>query len=694
MFHLSRFGRRGWISRGSAGLNRPVGKRSVKTRAKSASSALKFERLEDRQLLANVVGTNGNDAFSLTYSLTAGTVAITIATNGGAETNLGTFPINEPVTVNGQAGVDSVKVSLRNGSFLTDVSSSGILINGFSLTLSNTENLLLQGGTGSDTYRFDADSPLGLITLDEVAGGTDTLDFSPTTSHGISLNLSVPTLQQVVNPNLRLILGSASTFENAVGGARSDTIIGNALPNILIGNRGNDTLTGNGSDDQLEGGAGLDSLLGGPGNDLYVFATAPTSERDTLTEFANAGNDTLHFGGVATSVSLNLGSTALQSVHANRTLVLNSATAFENAIGGSGNDVLTGNSVGNALLGLAGHDILTGGAGSDLLTGGLGNDIYVFGTATASETDSLTELPGGGIDLLTFDSLTTPVKLNLGSAANQTVHVNRVLSLNSSVNFENATGGSAGDFLTGNSVANTLRGSSGHDTLTGRAGNDSLIGGSGNDYYVFAAAPTPEADTVTENENGGNDTIDFGQLATDVTFGLYLSGIQNVHVNRTLSLNAGNTVENAFGGSGHDSLIGNPLDNIISGNAGNDVVYGGGGNDQLLGGAGRDFLIGGTGADILNGGSGDDILIGGQITPVINLDSIRTKWISGNAYGNRVFALRTQGSNAETLRRMVNVGDDGAIDKLTGGDDLDWFFARPGIDVLTGRLLPEFIDFI
>ncbi len=693
MFHLSRFGRRGWFSQGSEGLNRPVGKGSVKTRAKSARSALQFERLEDRQLLANVVGTSGNDAFSLTYSMTAGTVAIAIATNGGTETNLGTFPINVAVTVNGQAGADSVKVRLTNGSYLTDVSSSGILINGFSLTLSNTESLLLQGGSGSDTYRFDADSPLGFITLDEAASGTDTLDFSPTTSQAISLNMNVTT-KQVVNSNLSLNLKSANTFENAVGGARNDTIIGNALPNILIGNAGNDTLTGNGSDDQLEGGAGLDSLLGGPGNDMYVFATASTAERDTLTENANAGNDTLHFGGVATAVSLNLGSTALQSVHANRTLLLNSATAFENAIGGSGNDVLTGNSVGNALLGLAGHDILTGGTGSDSLTGGPGNDIYVFGTATAAEADSLTELPGGGIDLLTFDSLTTPVNLNLGSAANQTVHVNRVLRLNSSVNFENATGGSAGDFLTGNSVANTLRGSSGHDTLTGRAGNDSLIGGSGNDYYVFATASTPEADTVTENENGGNDTIDFGQLTTDVNFGLHLSGIQNVHVNRTLSLNSGITVENALGGSGHDRLLGNTLDNIMSGNAGNDIVFGNSGNDQLLGGAGRDFLIGGSGADILNGGSGEDILIGGQITPVINLDSIRTKWTSGGQYLQRIFALRTQGTNAETLRALVNVGNDGAVDKLIGGGDLDWFFARAGSDVLTDRLFSEFIDTI
>src|SRR5262249_62295029 len=60
---------------------------------------------------------------------------------------------------------------------------------------------------------------------------------------------------------------------------------------------------------------------------------------------------------------------------------------IENAIGGSGNDTITGNDANNTLwggpgndtlLGGIGNDILHGGPGSDLLNGGPGADQFVF----------------------------------------------------------------------------------------------------------------------------------------------------------------------------------------------------------------------------------------------------------------------------------------------------------------------------
>ena len=47
---------------------------------------------------------------------------------------------------------------------------------------------------------------------------------------------------------------------------------------------------------------------------------------------------------------------------------------IENAVGGSGNDILTGNSANNRLDGGAGNDAITGAAGNDTLTGGAGYD--------------------------------------------------------------------------------------------------------------------------------------------------------------------------------------------------------------------------------------------------------------------------------------------------------------------------------
>jgi serralysin len=60
----------------------------------------------------------------------------------------------------------------------------------------------------------------------------------------------------------------------------------------------------------------------------------------------------------------------------------------------------------------------------------------------------------------------------------------------------------------------------------------------------------------------------------------------------------GVTIENAKGGSGKDTIIGNKADNALYGNAGNDVLEGREGNDTLDGGTGADQMAGGTGDDI------------------------------------------------------------------------------------------------
>src|SRR5262249_56694422 len=48
---------------------------------------------------------------------------------------------------------------------------------------------------------------------------------------------------------------------------------------------------------------------------------------------------------------------------------------IENAIGGSGNDTITGNDANNTLWGGPGNDTLLGGIGNDILHGGPGSDL-------------------------------------------------------------------------------------------------------------------------------------------------------------------------------------------------------------------------------------------------------------------------------------------------------------------------------
>jgi ELWxxDGT repeat protein len=624
-------------------------------------------------------GTAGNDVFVLTYGSTntSGTATLTVSSNGGPVRNLGTFSMSAPLLIDGLGGTDTITIRGTTSNDVVSAGSGGITVNGSLLTLASIENRILNGGAGNDIYRFDADGLQGTYSLDESGGGNDTIDFSSTTALSVALNLSNPATQ-VVNANLSLNLLSGGAFENVTGGSKDDILTGNSLSNSITG------------------GPGSDSLIGGPGDDSYVFGVASTAEADTVTEATNAGTDTLTFSTLTTDVVLHLGTSLVQSVHANRTLKLNAATTFENTIGGSGNDILSGNSWVNVLTGGSGHDRLTGGAGNDSMIGGPGDDSYVFGVASTAEEDTVTEATNAGTDTLTFIALTTDVVLHLGTSLVQSVHTNRTLKLNAATTFENTIGGSGNDILSGNSWVNVLTGGSGHDRLTGGAGNDSLIGGSGDDSYVFGVASVAEEDTVTEATNAGADTLSFSTLTTDVVLNLGSSLVQTVHANRTLKLNAATTVENAIGGSGHDTLLGNAQSNVLTSNAGNDILVGYSGDDRLSGGDGRDILIGGLGLDILSGGNDDDILIAGRTTSddlFTRLNDLRTEWISASAYGARVNNLRSGvGASTTSLKAKINVLDDAvAIDTMSGGGGQDWYF-RALDDVISDLLAAESVD--
>lgn len=50
---------------------------------------------------------------------------------------------------------------------------------------------------------------------------------------------------------------------------------------------------------------------------------------------------------------------------------------IENAVGGSGNDIIIGNNASNRLIGNGGNDVMSGGDGLDYFTGGAGNDTFI-----------------------------------------------------------------------------------------------------------------------------------------------------------------------------------------------------------------------------------------------------------------------------------------------------------------------------
>jgi Ca2+-binding RTX toxin-like protein len=97
---------------------------------------------------------------------------------------------------------------------------------------------------------------------------------------------------------------------------------------------------------------------------------------------------------------------------------------------------------------------------------------------------------------------------------------------------------------------------------------------------------------------------------------------EGVTSNANLIIYHGVVIENAKGGSGTDTMIGNATSNSLAGNAGNDVIKSGGGNDRLDGGIGTDRLDGGAGSDVLVGGKGRDVLTGGTGTDTFRYVSL------------------------------------------------------------------------
>lgn len=237
---------------------------------------------------------------------------------------------------------------------------------------------------------------------------------------------------------------------------------------------------------------------------------APGGNRIFMTVWDGGGVDTYDFSRYTTNLSVNLNpgawtttSTAqLAKLYYNGSQIADGNIAnallykgdlrslIENAKGGSGHDLITGNQADNSLWGNAGNDQLYGNNGNDILIGGSGGD----------------RLDGGaGIDTASYQEATAGVIASLfgpdgntGEAAGDTFYL-----------VEQLAGSNYADTLTGDDSANGLSGLAGNDTLNGLGGNDVLIGGAGADVLAGGAgADTFVFAAVTDSRtNGGRDTI-------------------------------------------------------------------------------------------------------------------------------------------------------------------------------------------
>jgi Ca2+-binding RTX toxin-like protein len=608
--------------------------------------------------IENVTGGSGND------TITADSIANFIDGNGGTDTvNYASSDAGITLTLNGGAGV--------GGYAAGDV-------------LVNVENLV--GSLYNDT--ITADDNANFI---DGNGGTDTVSYANSAS-AVTMTLN----------------GASNSTAGSGGDAAGDILInvqnltGSTNNDVLTGDSGTNVLDGGTGNDMLVGGLGNDTLIGGGGSDTADYSTSVNNltialdnsggasgfsdgllggGTDTLQAISNliggSGNDTFTANSGANTLDGNGGTDTVSYANstAGVTMTLNGASNSTAGVGGdAAGDVLV--NVEN-LIGGSGDDILTGDNNINVLDGGTGNDtLYSIGSNDTliggAGADSLDG--SGGTSSWASYQTSADVVANLGNAALNTGDAVG----DTYANIQNLIGGSGNNTLTGDSSDNTIYGGAGNDVLDGGGGNDVLDGGAGIDKVSFAnlaAGPGVTldgggganviahagADTATlinieifEGSNnvdtmtggsgndtligmdgndtldggGGSDTLNGGNGTDTVSFASYgTTPVVFTGGSSIVTIGADNitliSIENITGGAGDDTIYGDASNNVFSGGAGNDTLYGYGGNDTLIGGIGNDLLDGGTGDDVIYGdlmstnpttdpGDGADTIYGGD----------------------------------------------------------------------------------
>lgn len=548
--------------------------------------------------------------------------------------------------LNGGAGTDTVSFETATTKVTASLATGTATGGSGTDTLTSIENLyggaagdaltgntganILDGGLGIDTLVGSAGNDIyyvnvsGDVITETSTGGTDTVySLADYTLGNYVENLNF-------NPEYTWAFSSKTgygTALNGTGNTLANTITGNYAGNNLKGLSGNDTINGMSGDDTIDGGTGADSMTGGDGNDTYYVDNTGDVIYGEQPDYAY-GPSGLFYGAdkVISTVSYTLG--------ANLERLQLAGTANINAGGNELDNRITANT------------------GSNYLDGGLGNDTLTYVDHTTAVTVSLA---------------TTSAQATVGSGTDRVV------------NFENLTGGSAGDRLTGNALANTLDGGLGSDTLTGGAGDDT--------YWVNAPG-----DVIVENASAGLDTVRVNGVAGN-TFTL-TANVENI-VFETATYDALNAVGNTLG----NLMVGNLGGNSLSGGDGNDTLDGGVGTDQLIGGAGDDVYYVDASTDVVTEAASagtDKVIVGYSSTYSVtsnpqtsvaytlaaNVENLHLA-SKGSMYGaNYAYDRVDVSGTGNGLNNLITAA--AGFDQLNGGAGNDTLSGGGGNDTLTG----------
>ncbi len=422
------------------------------------------------------------------------------------------------------------------------------------------------------------------------------------------------------NPTALIVNGDAAANQVSFTGSQAYSVAVNLLDAgdtfTATGTQGVTVDAGSG-DDSVITGAGDDVLNGGAGDDLLrPGGGGGTNDGGSGAE---VNGDTISYQDLAGAVTVDLAGDAVSGA------VTQTASNIENARGGSGDDTLIGDGADNDLEGLAGDDVLRPKLGGGINDGGSGGE-------TIGDTVAYSDVAS---------SVTVDLGTNIVSGAvTQTVP-----------NVENATGGSGNDTLIGDNLTNRLDGLAGDDLLRPKLGGGINDGGSGGEA------------------NG--DTVSYADLAVGVTVDLDGDTVSGA-VTQTVP-----NVENATGGSGNDTLIGDAVANRLEGLAGDDLLrpkLGGGVNDGGSGGetngdtVSYEDLVGAVAVNLETDG------VTGAVTQAVpNVENARGgaggDTLTGDAATNRLEGL----AGDDSLRPKAGGGvNDGGSGGETNGDTVTY----------------------
>ena len=173
-----------------------------------------------------------------------------------------------------------------------------------------------------------------------------------------------------------------------------------------------------------------------------------------------------------------------------------------------------------------------------------------------------------------------------------------------------------------------------------------------NDHYFFGTNPTPQIVW----DAGGRDTINMTNSVVAESIDLHQGNFSTINgVPESVLIAYGAEIENARGGGGADTLIGNSLRNLLFGNGNADILEGDGGNDVLRGGSGDDTYVWrlGDGRDRIDEQSrgGNDVI---QIIDDTALSSLENDFVFRRFGNNLRIDLRFDRNEAQGSLRLKN----------------------------------------